>query len=699
MPHPHRILSGLPRISTPSSTKIPSVLPFSRAPSPSITLVQAGEYILSPLKRLFAPCKGQTVIVAAGANGPTFEGVTATFNGKTDGITVVVEELKGSSIPLKFTFIYRPDQGFASIHEVTKGRNKRIKAFYGRLWYGEYKVLPSIGIHDKPVGPEVTIDVAVVERFCAVPPLDFAIITGWQSIMRAIFPDAVDGDLLKLVHLSNAFNILEPSKPFKVGDKCTSEAQILSVANSDSGKTVSVVGKVLRDGVSIIEIKSSFLYRGRFADFENTFETIDEPDYVVELNNAADVGTKLIFRVQTELAYKNKSTFSGVNVSSTVYVRDQLKTLIPAATADYTNGVSFGNPATQDLQRCGIVQVLPVLCESPYTLTISSVPSSRFVEAVAAEDKPSRAIFIQQNGRFDIIANGLGHIAPSWDRFTEDERLVGDAAKHAFHSNPENTVFDAKRLIGRNYDDGDSGKPNIQVKHKHKLKTFEISARVLSGMKETAEVYLGKKVTHAVVTVPASPGTTKDASTIAGLDIFRIVNEPTATAIAYGLDKKGSKSCIVVYDLGGVTFDVSLLSSDDGVFEVLATASDTHLGGEDFDNCVMDRFIKLYQTKTSTDVSSNQRALGKLKREAEKAKCTLCLQISIKLEIESFENGNDFSETLTRGKFEEVNMDLFRKTLKPVEQVLKDAGVTKSKVNGIVLVGGSTRIPKVQQLL
>ncbi|KAF8310775.1 heat shock protein 70 [Clavulina sp. PMI_390] len=330
---------------------------------------------------------------------------------------------------------------------------------------------------------------------------------------------------------------------------------------------------------------------------------------------------------------------------------------------------------------------------------------------------------IQQKGRVDIIANDQGHrITPSWVSFTEDERLVGDAAKNAFHSNPENTVFDAKRLIGRNYDDGDvkkdmkhwpfklinqSGKPNIQVKHKHELKTFtpeEISAMVLSKMKETAEAYLGKKVTHAVVTVPAyfndaQRQATKDAGTIAGLNVLRIVNEPTAAAIAYGLDKKGGESRIIVYDLGGGTFDVSLLSIDDGVFEVLATAGDTHLGGEDFDNRVMDHFTKLYKTKTGTDVSSNQRALGKLKREVEKAKRTLSSQMSTKLEIESFENGNDFSETLTRAKFEEINMDLFRKTLKPVEQVLKDAGVTKSEVDEIVLVGGSTRIPKVQQLL
>ena len=192
---------------------------------------------------------------------------------------------------------------------------------------------------------------------------------------------------------------------------------------------------------------------------------------------------------------------------------------------------------------------------------------------------------------------------------------------------------------------------------------------------------------------------TKDAGTIAGLQVLRIINEPTAAAIAYGLDKKGGESQIIVYDLGGGTFDVSLLSIDDGVFEVLATAGDTHLGGEDFDNRVIEYLVKQYKKKTGTDVTSNLRALGKLKREVEKAKRTLSSQQSTRIEIEAFENGNDFSETLTRAKFEELNMDLFRKTMKPVEQVLKDANLKKEDIDEIVLVGGSTRIPKVQQLL
>ncbi|PVG00682.1 heat shock protein 70, partial [Serendipita vermifera] len=333
------------------------------------------------------------------------------------------------------------------------------------------------------------------------------------------------------------------------------------------------------------------------------------------------------------------------------------------------------------------------------------------------------AVGVQRGGRVEIIANDQGNrITPSWVGFGDDERLVGDAAKNAYATNPENTVFDAKRLIGRKIDDPEvqkdmkhwpfkviekNSRPHIRVKHKGGPKDFtpeEISAMVLTKMKETAESYLGHAVTHAVVTVPAyfndaQRQATKDAGTIAGLNVLRIVNEPTAAAIAYGLDKKGGESQIIVYDLGGGTFDVSLLSIDDGVFEVLATAGDTHLGGEDFDNRVIEHFVKLYKKKTGTDVTTNLRAMGKLKREVEKAKRTLSSQQSTRIEIESFEGGNDFSETLTRAKFEELNMDLFRKTMKPVEQVLKDAGVKKEDISDIVLVGGSTRIPKVQQLI
>lgn len=279
-------------------------------------------------------------------------------------------------------------------------------------------------------------------------------------------------------------------------------------------------------------------------------------------------------------------------------------------------------------------------------------------------------------------------------------------------------------MIGRKFNDKDvqkdlkhypfsvvqkEGKPNVRVEVSGQDRTFtpeEISAMILGKMKEVAEAYVGKKVTHAVVTVPAyfndaQRQATKDAGTIAGLTVLRVVNEPTAAAIAYGLDKIGDKKerQIIVYDLGGGTFDVSLLSVDEGVFEVLATAGDTHLGGEDFDQRVMDYFIKLYNKKNDVDIRKDLKTMGKLKREVEKAKRTLSSQMSTRIEIEAFHQGKDFSETLTRAKFEELNMDLFKKTLKPVEQVLKDAKVKKSDVDDIVLVGGSTRIPKVQSMI
>ncbi|EAW18195.1 Hsp70 family ATPase KAR2 [Aspergillus fischeri NRRL 181] len=330
---------------------------------------------------------------------------------------------------------------------------------------------------------------------------------------------------------------------------------------------------------------------------------------------------------------------------------------------------------------------------------------------------------VMQNGKVEIIANDQGNrITPSYVAFTDEERLVGDAAKNQYAANPTRTIFDIKRLIGRKFDDRDvqkdaknfpfkvvnkDGKPVVKVEVNKSPKIFtpeEVSAMVLGKMKEIAEGYLGKKVTHAVVTVPAyfndaQRQATKDAGTIAGLNVLRVVNEPTAAAIAYGLDKTGDERMVIVYDLGGGTFDVSLLSIDNGVFEVLATAGDTHLGGEDFDHRVMDYFVKQYNKKHNVDVSKDLKAMGKLKREVEKAKRTLSSQMSTRIEIESFHNGEDFSETLTRAKFEELNMDLFKKTLKPVEQVLKDAKVKKSDVNDIVLVGGSTRIPKVQALL
>ncbi|VDI56549.1 heat shock 70kDa protein 5 [Mytilus galloprovincialis] len=330
---------------------------------------------------------------------------------------------------------------------------------------------------------------------------------------------------------------------------------------------------------------------------------------------------------------------------------------------------------------------------------------------------------VYKNGRVEIIANEQGNrITPSYVAFTEDgERLIGDAAKNQLTSNPENTIFDVKRLIGREWDDDDvqndmrhypfkvlnkNNKPHIEVRVGNSTKVFapeEISAMVLTRMKDIAEGYLGKKVTNAVVTVPAyfndaQRQATKDAGRIAGLNVKRIINEPTAAAISYGLNKEGEKN-VLVFDLGGGTFDVSILTIDNGIFEVAATNGDTHLGGEDFDQRVMDYFVKLYKKKTGKDIKTDKQAVQKLRREVEKAKRALSSAHQTRIEIESLFEGKDFSETISRAKFEELNMDLFRTTMRPVQRVLEDAYMKKSEIDEIVLVGGSTRIPKIQQLL
>ncbi|EPR61088.1 chaperonin protein BiP [Toxoplasma gondii TgCatPRC2] len=329
---------------------------------------------------------------------------------------------------------------------------------------------------------------------------------------------------------------------------------------------------------------------------------------------------------------------------------------------------------------------------------------------------------VYRHGRVDIIPNDQGNrITPSYVAFTDDDRKIGEAAKNEATINPTNTLFDVKRLIGRRFNEKEvqkdkdllpyeiinkDGKPYIRVMVKGEPKVLapeEVSAMVLTKMKETAEQFLGKEVKNAVVTVPAyfndaQRQATKDAGAIAGLNVIRIINEPTAAAIAYGLDKKNEKT-ILVYDLGGGTFDVSVLVIDNGVFEVLATSGDTHLGGEDFDQRVMDHFIKLVKKKYDKDLRTDKRGLQKLRREVERAKRALSSQHQAKVEVENLMEGVDFSETLTRAKFEELNSDLFQKTLKPVKQVLEDADLQKSQVDEIVLVGGSTRIPKIQQLI
>nr|AYN74411.1 heat shock protein [Acipenser oxyrinchus oxyrinchus] len=329
-----------------------------------------------------------------------------------------------------------------------------------------------------------------------------------------------------------------------------------------------------------------------------------------------------------------------------------------------------------------------------------------------------------QHGKVEIIANDQGNrTTPSYVAFTDTERLIGDAAKNQVAMNPSNTVFDAKRLIGRKYDDpvvqsdmkhwpfmvvSEAGKPKVQVEYKGENKTFnpeEISSMVLIKMKEIAEAYLGQKVSNAVITVPAyfndsQRQATKDAGVIAGLNVLRIINEPTAAAIAYGLDKgsRGERN-VLIFDLGGGTFDVSILTIEDGIFEVKATAGDTHLGGEDFDNRMVNHFIEEFKRKYKKDLSQNKRAVRRLRTACERAKRTLSSSSQASIEIDSLYEGIDFYTSITRARFEEMNSDLFRGTLEPVEKALRDAKMDKSKIQDIVLVGGSTRIPKIQKLL
>jgi len=333
-------------------------------------------------------------------------------------------------------------------------------------------------------------------------------------------------------------------------------------------------------------------------------------------------------------------------------------------------------------------------------------------------------VAVWQNDRVEVIANDQGNrTTPSYVAFTDSERLIGDAAKNQVAMNPHNTVFDAKRLIGRRFADAEvqadmkhwpfkvidkASKPIIQVEYKGETKTFtpeEISSMVLTKMRETAEAYLGGSIKNAVVTVPAyfndsQRQATKDAGLIAGLNVLRIINEPTAAAIAYGLDKKtqGEKN-VLIFDLGGGTFDVSLLTIEEGIFEVKATAGDTHLGGEDFDNRLVNHFVQEFKRKHKKDLSSNARALRRLRTACERAKRTLSSSAQTSIEIDSLFEGIDFYTSITRARFEELCQDLFRSTMEPVEKVLRDSKIDKQSVDEIVLVGGSTRIPRIQKLV
>lgn len=330
-----------------------------------------------------------------------------------------------------------------------------------------------------------------------------------------------------------------------------------------------------------------------------------------------------------------------------------------------------------------------------------------------------------QQGKVEIIANDQGNrTTPSYVAFNDAERLIGDAAKNQVAMNPTNTVFDAKRLIGRKFDDpkiqedmkhwpfkvrNENGKPKIQVEFKGEFKLFspeEISSMVLTKMKHTAESFLGGSINDAVITVPAyfndsQRQATKDAGSIAGINVLRIINEPTAAALAYGLDKDlAGERRVLIFDLGGGTFDVSILTIDEGsLFEVKSTAGDTHLGGEDFDNRLVDYFAGEFKRKYKSDLKNNMKALRRLRTAAERAKRTLSSSTEASLEIDALHDGIDFYTKISRARFEELCSDLFRNTLQPVEKAINDAKMNKTDIHDVVLVGGSTRIPKIQSLL
>jgi heat shock protein 1/8 len=333
---------------------------------------------------------------------------------------------------------------------------------------------------------------------------------------------------------------------------------------------------------------------------------------------------------------------------------------------------------------------------------------------------------VWQNGRVEIIANDQGNrTTPSYVAYTDDERLIGDAAKSQASSNPSNTVFDAKRLIGRKYDDhvvqaekklwpfkvvDSAGKPKIEVSWKgaaHQFLPEEISAAVLQKMKATAEAYLGAPVKDAVVTVPAyfndsQRQATKDAGAIAGLNVLRIINEPTAAALAYGLDRLGKdagEKNVLIFDCGGGTHDLSVLTLDDGVFEVKATAGDTHLGGEDFDNTLVSFCCDEFKKKYKVDISSSAKALRRLRTACERAKRTLSSATQATVEVDSLAEGNDFQTVLTRAKFESMCESFFRRTVAPLDGLLRDAKLDKSQIHEIIMVGGSSRIPKIRELV
>ncbi|KAG8213088.1 hypothetical protein J3R82DRAFT_11484 [Butyriboletus roseoflavus] len=402
-----------------------SELNWLKALLTSKTICQGWAYIDNPLRRALTPRRGQRVVVhikgrsptsvtvygagrSSGLHKSTFKAVEIAYAASSSLIDVTfVEDRRDVSVPLYLQFKYVPSMGSMPIHEVSEGRNSRIKDFYWRLWFGDDQSHPELDIHETFIGPEVVISANDVETFCNVvgnqneafktarteivkAPMDFAIVTGWQAIMRSIFPNAIDGDLLKLVHLSNGFRLVPGAKPLQAGDACIADAHIASVKNTDAGKVVQVKGHVFRDGQPIIEVVSSFLYRGRFDDYEHTFETVDEPDYVVQLANDAAVGVvqskewlswedetippkagmTLVFRIQSQVTFKDKASYRDVCVSGDVYMRDQLKRLKKVASVEFNQEGCHGNPVVAYLQRHGVPEGrLTPLTNGGYTMS------------------------------------------------------------------------------------------------------------------------------------------------------------------------------------------------------------------------------------------------------------------------------------------------------------------------------------------
>jgi fatty acid synthase subunit alpha len=398
----------------------------------SPVIVQGTSYIDNPIRRLFAPRVGQKVALHSangqpdrialygaarsfGAHKNDFKAVEVAYDAASRMINLTMfEDRRDSSVPLMLQFVYKPEQPYAPIHEVSEGRNERIKGFYWRLWFGDNEKLPALNVRDTFTGPEVTISAADVETFCAVvgnqqeafkttradvvqAPMDFAIVTGWQAIMKAIFPSTIDGDLLKLVHLSNGFKVVPGARTLNAGDVCQAVAKVTAVVNGGAGKTVRVQGYVLCEGNPVMEVESAFLYRGRFTDFENTFEVIEEPDYIVELATDADVGvlkskgdwfhwdddskpllpgTSLVFRLKSEVTYKDAVNYRSVSVTGDVFVRNTLKKLVKVGMVEFERDDSQGNPVVGYLQRHGEVQGKAIPLANEYTLTTAGVSNT-----------------------------------------------------------------------------------------------------------------------------------------------------------------------------------------------------------------------------------------------------------------------------------------------------------------------------------